>query len=141
MAAASRCCLIALLVVGLGGCVGLIRTRYDWVEVTSEVRTRAEVLARFGEPRRKVHEADGDVWYYRLSGTAPSGRRPVTEGYTVLYAVIAPVWWLTRPDDNVRFGFDGDDVSHSGEVESTEHGFFCGVALVHRVLFTCGPMP
>ena len=136
-----RCCLGALLAMGLGGCIGLVRTHFDWVGVTSEIKTKAEVLARFGEPRRRAHEAGRDVWYYHLAEAGPSGQRPATEGSTVVFAIVAPMWWRTRPDDNAKFAFDGDAVAGADELRATESGFFCGVNLAHGQLFTCGPMP
>ena len=66
------CSLGVLLLVGFGVCVGLVRDRLDWVRVGSEVRTKAEAQARFGEPHRKTLESGRDVWYYRLSGPGPS---------------------------------------------------------------------
>src|SRR5688500_5755176 len=95
-----RSALGVFLLAGLGGCVGVVRDHLDWVPVASDVTTKAEVLARFGEPRRTAHEAGRDVWYYRLSGPGPSGQRPVTQGATIAFVGIGPVWWLTEPDDN-----------------------------------------
>ena len=139
--ALSRCGLASLLAVGLNGCVGLVRTQLDWVGVASEVTTKAEVLARFGEPRRRAHEAGRDVWYYYLLEPGPSGRRPATEGATIVYALLAPVWWRAQPDDNAAFAFDGDALAEARELRTTEGGFFCGVNLAYRHLFSCGPVP
>jgi hypothetical protein len=137
----SRYGLAALLATALGGCVGLVRTQLDWVAVRSEVTTRADVLARFGEPRRRVIEAGRDVWYYHLFEPGPSGRRPATEGATIVYALLAPLWWRAQPDDNARFTFDGDAVAEARELRTTEGGFFCGVNLAYRWFFSCGPVP
>jgi hypothetical protein len=139
--AVSRYGLAALLVAGLSGCVGVVRRQLDWVGVTSEIRTRAEVLARFGEPRRRTHEAGREVWYYHLLEPGPSGRRPATEGATIVYALLAPLWWRTQPDDNATFAFDGDALAEARELRTTEGGFFCGVNLAYRQLFSCGPVP
>jgi hypothetical protein len=131
----------ALLAATLSGCVGLVRTQLDWVAVRSQVTTRAEVLARFGEPRRRAHEAGREVWYYHLLEPGPSGRRPATEGATIVYALLAPLWWRTQPDDNATFAFDGDAVADARELRITEGGFFCGVNLAFRHLVSCGPVP
>jgi hypothetical protein len=136
-----RCGLGVLLLLGLGGCVGFVRHQFDWVHVPTEVTTKAEVLTRFGEPRRTAHEADRDVWYYRLSGPGPSGRRPATEGTAIAFVLVGPVGWVRRPDENVRFEFEGDVVSYAGELRATESGFYCGLYLIHGQLFACGPMP
>lgn len=133
--------LIVFVVVGLAGCVGVVRTRFDWVDVTSEATTKAEVRARFGEPRRATREAGRDVWYYDLSELGPSGPRPATEGSTVVFALITPIWWRTRPDDNVRFTFEGDTLVASAQLRSSESGFYCGVNPVQAQIFICGPMP
>jgi hypothetical protein len=137
----SRYGLATLLAATLGGCVGLVRTQLDWATVRSEVTTKAEVLARFGEPRRQVLEAGRDVWYYHLLEPGPSGRRPATEGATIVYALLAPLWWRAQPDDNARFAFDGDAVAEARELQTTESGFFCGVNLAFRRFFSCGPVP
>jgi hypothetical protein len=139
--ALTRCGLASLLAVGLNGCVGLVRTQLDWVGVTSETRTKTEVLARFGEPRRRTHEAGREVWYYHLLEPGPSGRRPATEGATIVYALLAPMWWRTQPDDNVAFAFDGDALAEARELRTAEGGFFCGVNLAHRHLVSCGRVP
>ena len=115
--------LIAFIVVGLAGCVGVARTRFVWVDVTTEATTRAEVRARFGEPRRTTREAGREVWYYDLSEPGPSGQRPASEGSTVVFALITPIWWRTRPEDNVRFAFEGDTLVASAQLSATE----CGV--------------
>jgi hypothetical protein len=137
----ARCVVAALVAAALGGCVGLVRTQLDWVTVRSEVTTKADVLARFGEPRRRMFEAGRDVWYYHLFEPGPSGRRPATEGATIVYALLAPLWWRAQPDDNTRFAFDGDTVAEARELRTTEGGFFCGVNLAYRGLFSCGPVP
>jgi hypothetical protein len=136
-----RCGVGVLLLAGLGGCVGLVRHRLDWAHVPSDVTTKAEVRARFGEPRRTTHEAGRDVWYYRLPGPGPSGQRPATQAATIAFIGIGPVWWLTEPDDNARFRFAGDAVAEAGELRATERGFYCGLYLIHRRLFMCGPVP
>jgi hypothetical protein len=133
--------LAALLATTLGGCVGLVRTQLDWVSVRSQITTKTEVLARFGEPRRRVIEGGRDVWYYQLVEPGPSGRRPATEGATIVYALLAPLWWRDEPDDNARFAFDGDTLAEARELRSTEGGFFCGVNLAVRHLVSCGPVP
>jgi len=138
---ACRGSLGVLLLVGFGGCVGLVRDRLDWVHVGSEVRTKAEAQARFGEPQRKMLESGRDVWYYRLSGLGPSGRRPATEGATIAYVGIGPFWWTRRPDENVRIDFEGDAVSGAAELRTTQSGFFCGVNLAYGGLFMCSPVP
>ena len=132
---------LAVLVVALGGCVGVVQSRLDWVDVTSETRTRTEVRARFGEPRRAATEAGRDVWYYDLVEPGPSGRRPATEGSTIVFALLTPFWWRTVPADNVRFTFEGDAVVGAAQLAASERGFFCGMNLVHGQLFLCGPMP
>jgi len=137
----SGCCLAVLLAIGLGGCVGLVRTRLDWAPVTSDVRTRTEVLARFGEPLRKAQEGAREVWYYALSGAPRAGWRPATEGSTILYALVTPVWWRTRPDENARFAFDGDALAAAAELRASEAGFFCGFNLAADRLVLCGPVP
>jgi hypothetical protein len=141
VSAVSRYGLAALLAAALGGCVGLVRTRLDWVAVSSEVTTKAEVLARFGEPRRRALEAGRDVWYYHLFDPGPSGRRPATEGVTIVYAVLAPLWWRAQPDDNAKLAFDGDTVADARELRTAEGGFFCGVNLAAQRFFSCGPVP
>jgi hypothetical protein len=138
---AATCWLIVLGVVGLAGCVGVVRTRFAWVEVTSAATTKAEVRARFGEPRRATREEGREIWYYDLSEPGPSGQRPAGEGTTIVFALIAPIWWRTRPDDNVRFTFEGDTVVASAQLSSSELGFYCGVSPVHAQVFLCGPMP
>jgi hypothetical protein len=137
----SRYGLAMLLVMGSSGCVGVVRNELDWVGVTSEARTKAEVLARFGEPRRRAHEAGREVWYYHLLEPGPSGRRPATEGATIVYALLAPMWWRAHPDDNVSLTFDGDTVVEARELRITEGGFFCGVNLAYRHLVSCGRLP
>jgi hypothetical protein len=141
VSAGLRWCLGGLLAIGLGGCVGLVRSHLDWVAVGSGDTTKAEVLTRFGEPRRRAREAGRDVWYYHLLDAGPSGQRPATEGATIVYAFVVPVWWRTLPDDNTRFRFDGDTVADASELRVAEWGFFCGVNLVERWLFSCGPTP
>ena len=132
---------LAVIAVALGGCVGVVRTRLDWVDVASEARTKAEVRARFGEPHRAVVEAGRDVWYYDLSEPGPSGRRPPTEGSTVVFALLTPIWWRTEADVNVRFTFEGEAVVAAAQLDAVESGFFCGANLVHGQLFVCGRMP
>lgn len=125
----------------VGGCVGVVWTRLDWVDVTSAARTKAEVQAQFGEPRRSAIETGREVWYYDLSEPGPSGRRPATEGSTIVFALLTPIWWRTQADDNVRFAFEGDDVVGAAQLDVTERGFYCGVNLIQGQFFTCGPMP
>ena len=137
----SRYGVAALLVVVLGGCVGLVRTQLDWGAVPSEVTTKAEVLARFGEPRRRAHEDGREVWYYRLLEPGPSGRQPATEGTTIVYALLAPLWWRAESDDNATFVFAGDAVAEARELQATDGGFFCGVNLAYRHFFSCGSVP
>jgi hypothetical protein len=133
--------LIVFVVVGLAGCVGVVRTRLDWVDVTSEAMTKAEVRAKFGEPRRTTREAGRDIWYYDLAEPGPSGQRPATEGSTVVFALITPIWWRTRPEDNVRFAFEGDTLVAAAQLSATESGFYCGVNPVQAQIFICGLMP
>lgn len=130
-----------LLALGLGGCVGLVRTRLDWMPVTGDVRSKAEVLARYGEPLRRERQDDREVWYYALSGAQLGGRRPATEGSTVLYLVVTPVWWRTHPAANARFGFDGERVVEVAVLTASEHGFFCGLNIAAEHLALCGPVP
>lgn len=132
---------LTVLVVAFGGCVGVVRSRLDWVDVTSEARTKAEIRARFGEPRRAETDAGRDVWYYDLVEPGPSGRRPATEGSTIVFALVTPIWWRTVPADNVRFTFEGDDVVAAAQLDVSQRGFFCGMNLVHGQIFLCGPMP
>jgi hypothetical protein len=136
-----RCALPVVVLLTLGGCEGLVRNRLDWVPVPSEATTKAEVLARFGTPRRTAREGSRDVWYYRLAGPGPSGQWPATEAATIAYVILAPVWWFTRPDDNVRFGFEGDRVAEAGELRTIERGFYCGASPVPRSFFMCGSVP
>jgi hypothetical protein len=136
-----RCGLGALVLLALGGCVGLVRNRLEWVPVTSAATTRAEVLGRFGAPRRTAHEAGREVWYYHLSGPGPSGQWPATEAATIAYVGLVPVWWRTRPDDNVRFAFDGERVAGAGELRPRERGFYCGATPVAGSFFMCGRVP
>jgi hypothetical protein len=133
--------LVLLVVLGAGGCVGLVRTRLDWAEVAGDVRTRAQVLARFGEPRHRAQEDGRDVWYYTLSGVTLAGRSPASEGATVLYLLITPVWWRTHPDANVRFIFQGEDVADAAMLTAREDGFFCGVNIAAAHLVLCGRVP
>src|SRR5262245_30157072 len=133
--------LIVFSVVGLAGGVGVGRTRFAWVDVTTDATTKAEVRAKFGEPRRTTREAGREVWYYDLSEPGPTGQRPATEGSTVVFALITPIWWRTRPDDNVRFTFEGDTLVASARLRSSESGFYCGLTPVHAQIFICGPMP
>lgn len=133
--------LVLALVLAASGCVGLVRTRLDWVAVVGEVRTRAQVLARFGEPLRKTQEAGRDVWYYTLSGVPLDGRSPASEGSTVLYLLITPVWWRTHPEANARFSFQGDEVADAAMLTPTEDGFFCGLNIAAEHLVLCGRVP
>jgi hypothetical protein len=118
-----------------------VRTQLDWVDVASEAWTKAGVRTRFGEPRRVATEAGREVWYYDLSEPGPSGRRPATEGSTIVFALITPIWWRIRPEDNVRFTFQDDHVVVAAQLRASESGFFCGVNPAHAQLFVCGPMP
>jgi hypothetical protein len=126
----------------LGGCVGATRSHLEWVAVAPEARTKAEVVERFGEPRRTTHEGGRDVWYYRLSrtGLAP-GRAPITAAPNSLFALGIPVWWMTRPDENARFVFDGDTVGSAAELTRTSRGFYCGLNVAGGNPFYCGPTP
>jgi hypothetical protein len=120
--------------------VGLRRSHLDWVEVVPrpETETRAAVRARFGEPLRAVREDGRETWYYRLDAAGPSGQRPVTEAPNVLYLVLFPVFWNTRPDENVRFTFEGDAVRSADELRAGERGFLCGLNFMHPGVFICG---
>jgi hypothetical protein len=128
-----------VLVAGLGGCVGVSRSHLEWVGVGSSPVTRAELRARLGEPRRTDVVAGRETWYYRLSGPAPSGLPAVTQAPNVVYLVLLPAWWIARPDDNVRFVFDGDGVVSTEELRLTERGFLCGLNFMHPGVFICGP--
>ena len=130
-----------LLIVGLGGCVGLVRGRLEWVAVTTDLTTKSEVLERFGEPRRKTQEADAEVWYYLLADRGPSGRRPAQEAYSVAWVLVVPVWWRTRPDENARLLFKGDTLSAAAELAAMDaSGFVCGLnlLLIHGRAALCG---
>jgi hypothetical protein len=133
---------VALLMAVLGGCVGATRSHLEWVVVAPEARTKAEVVGRFGEPLRTTQEDGRDVWYYRLSttGLAP-GRAPVTAAPNSVFALVLPVWWMTRPDENTRFVFDGDTVASAAELTRTSRGFYCGLNIAGGNPFVCGPTP
>lgn len=133
---------VFLVIAGLGGCVGAMRSHLDWVVVAPETRTKAEVVARFGEPLRKTQEGGRDVWYYLLSATGlAAGRRPLTAAPNSLFALGIPVWWTTRPDENARFVFDGDTVASAAELTRTTRGFYCGLNVAPGDPFVCGPTP
>ena len=133
---------VALVMAALGGCVGATRSHLDWVAVAPETRTKAEVVARFGAPLRTTQEGGRDVWYYRLSKTALApGRAPVTAAPNSLFAFGIPVWWMTRPDENTRFVFDGDTVGSAAELTRTSRGFYCGLNVAGGNPFVCGPTP
>jgi hypothetical protein len=133
---------VVLVMAALGGCVGAMRSHLDWVTVAPETRTKAEVMGRFGEPLRKTQEGGRDVWYYRLSttGLAP-GRAPVTAAPNSVFALILPVWWITRPEENTRFVFDGDTVASAAELTRTTRGFYCGLNVTGGNPFFCGRTP
>jgi hypothetical protein len=130
--------LALLLMVGLAGCVGIRRSDLDWVGVASRRETKAEVVARLGPPRRTERTDGRETWYYRLSKPGPSGQYPATEAPNVLYLIVFPVPWVTRPDENVRFDFEGDTVASAGELRVTERGFLCGLNFMHPGVFICG---
>jgi hypothetical protein len=130
-----------VVALGTGGCVGLVRTSLDWAPVSIELRTKAEVLARFGEPRRRAREDGRETWYYDLGATGPSGQQLATEGATILYLLVAPLWWRDRVDANVRFAFDGDAVASTAGLMAAEHGFFCGFNAAAEHFFLCGAVP
>jgi hypothetical protein len=133
---------VALVIAALGGCVGAMRSHLEWVAVAPEARTKAEVVARFGEPIRKTQEGGRDVWYYLLSTTSLApGRAPVTAAPNSVFALMIPVWWMTRPDENARFVFDGDTVASAAELTRTASGFYCGLNVAGGDPFVCGPTP
>jgi hypothetical protein len=139
---ATRGGLAAMLVLALHGCVGVVRTRLDWVQLPmDDMRTKAQVRARFGDPVRTEGEAAGEVWYYALSGATLGDARPATEAATILYLLITPVWWRTHPGANARFRFDGDAVAEAATLTATERGFFCGLNIAATHLALCGPVP
>jgi hypothetical protein len=137
-------CVVALgvaVALATGGCVGLVRTSLDWAPVSIELRTKAEVLARFGEPRRRAREDGRETWYYDLGATGPSGQQLATEGATILYTPVGPLWWRDRADANVRFAFDGDAVASTAGLMAAERGFFCGLNAAAKHFFLCGAVP
>lgn len=139
---ATRGWLAAVLVLALHGCVGLVATRLDWAPLpTDDIRTKAQVRARLGEPVRTEGETAGEIWYYQLSGPALGDARPATEAATILYLLITPVWWRTHPDVNARFRFDGETLAEAAMLVATERGFFCGLNIAAAHLALCGPVP
>ena len=120
--------------------MGLRRSHLDWAGVASRPETKAEIRTRLGEPIRTDRVDGQETWYYRLSQPGPSGQRPITEAPNVLYLVLFPVFWNTRPDENVRFTFEGDTVASAGELRVDERGFLCGLNFLHPGVFVCGAM-
>lgn len=118
--------------------MGAVSTRFDWVTLDSEARTRADVRARFGEPTRTEPDGTREVWYY---DTALSGERSPVEGATVLYLPIAPIWWRTRADDGARLVFEGDRVVAAAERRARPCGFYCGFNPAAPGFFMCGRVP
>jgi len=139
---ATRGWLAMMLALALPGCVGIVRTRLDWVRLPmDDLRTKEQVRARMGAPLRTARQADGEVWYYAVSNATLGEARPATEGATILYLLITPVWWRTHPEVNARVRFDGDAVAEVMVLSATEHGFFCGLNIAATHLALCGPVP
>ena len=132
---------LGFVMLAAGGCVGVVRTSLDWAPVSTELKTKADVSGRFGEPRRRAQEDGRETWYYDLGATDSSGQPLATEGATILYLLVAPLWWRDPADANVRFAFDGDAVVSSARLMATEHGVFCGFNMAARGFFMCGAVP
>ena len=134
------CSLTALLVIGGGGCVGSITTReFTWSTVQTDLRTKSEVVARFGRPGRTVEAGGRERWYYRSTTSGPSGRPPYAGVPNALFLLIVPIFWTSRPDYNLMFQFNGDALVSASEVTGgVEHHAHCGLNVFHgRDLFMC----
>jgi hypothetical protein len=119
--------------------VGITRTHLDWVGIAPALQTKDQVRARLGEPRRTEDAAGRETWYYRLAGPGPSGQPPATAAASVVYLVVFPIPWVTRPEDNVRFAFEGDRVASAAELRASDRGWLCGLNFMHPGVFICGP--
>ena len=87
---ASSCALAVILGVGLGGCVGyIINTGFAWRDRTTNVKTKPEVLARFGEPLRTAEGPDGETWYYHASQSLSGGPPPTAAN--LVFLIIVPI--------------------------------------------------
>lgn len=81
-------------------------TRGEWNETPSVGMTRAQVLERYGDPRKIVQTAKGEVWHYRartrgrdfvpVYGAFTAQRKGGTIGFDAHGRVSAYDWGTTR---------------------------------------------
>ena len=133
-----RYALLLLLVCSVSGCVGVLTSDLQYVQAKSELKTKASVLERFGEPRRKTQDGALEVWHYLLTQRGVSDRALTTQGLSAVFLGILPLWWRSRADENTQFTFRGDDLLSVAELREKGGGFVCGVVLLHGINTTCG---
>jgi len=124
--ALSRGIICVLLIAGFAGCVGVRLSRFEWTPAGTDVKTKPEVLERFGEPVRKAREGGREVWYY-LVEDAPRALDPLPARERVTtVGVLISIWWVTRAKENLRFVFDGDDLIMTSALAEKGRGTVCG---------------
>jgi hypothetical protein len=131
-----------VLLVASSGCVGYIKSNLQYAPTRSELRTKAGVVARFGDPRRKTTSPDGlEAWYYLLTARDMPAVGPGMKGFNAVYLGVIPIWWHTTPDENVKVLFSGDEVRAVLILWNRKSGFLCGVVGgIHGVSTTCGSL-
>jgi hypothetical protein len=129
---------IAVLVatILLSGCVGFSRSTLVYEEVKTDLRTKSDVLGKFGEPLRKTKQDELEVWHYLLPRATATRGIQATQTQAILGFI--PLWWTTKVDENAQFIFRADALVQLLELDEKQSGFLCGVIPAHGIQTGCG---
>lgn len=125
-------CLLLLLLLLLSGCVGFVKSNPKYIEVKTEFKTKDQVRAALGDPRRITQEGEMEVWHYLL--TKPISKdvdEPLAHGGFMASLIVIPIWWTTKLDENVRVTFQGENVSGVSQLKDKGGGFMCNAVGMH----------
>jgi hypothetical protein len=131
-----RSALAALAALSVSACVGYSHMAPVYEEMQTDLKTKGDVLRRFGEPLRKVRQDDRETWYYLLPRSGST--RGVQETETMAIVGIVPLWWTSKLEENAQFVFRADQLVQAMELVKRRSGFICGVIPAHGVHTGCG---
>ena len=128
---------IGLWLALLPGCVAYMHETAEYADVQVDLKSKAEVLERYGKPVRKASEGIYEAWYYFLQriGLAGPSVEETTNGVMLL---LVPLWSTTKYEENTKFLFSGDTLVTASERVKKGSSFLCGIQAAHGVSPFCG---
>lgn len=128
---------VAMCCVSISGCVMMSHSSADYEVVDIALKSKGDVLTKYGKPKQVKSEGNLEIWEYLLKdkglkeiedqGWGAGNRPPVIETKDITIIMGATNVSTSTYSENTRFYFEGDRLVRAMERANKSGGFGCGV--------------